>query len=194
MSHGRQEDTETDADTNEAEAESGVPAVNPLVAALEARVAELEAELVRNRAETHTVKVAFHQKVEEMASARERMERQAKLQDELRRGEVVTTFFEPVENLHRSIEAAKGQTVEAGLRMVHLQFMDALKRLGLEEVPGVGSPFNADVHEALATLPVPDAAQDGQVLQVYSTGYRLGTRLLRAARVVIGTFAGTTDG
>ena len=194
MSHGRQEDTETDVDTNAAEAESGVPAVNPLIAALEARIAELEAELVKTRAETHTIKVAFHQKVEEMASARERMERQAKLQDELRRGEVVTTFFEPVENLHRSIEAAKGQTVEAGLRMVHLQFMDALKRLGLEEVPGVGSPFNADVHEALATLPVPDAAQDGQVLQVYSTGYRLGTRLLRAARVVIGTFAGTTDG
>ena len=194
MSHGRQEDTETDADTNAAEAESGVPGVDPLVAALEGRVAELEAEFVKNRAETLTIKVAFHQKLEEMASARERMERQAKLQDELRRGEVVTTFFEPVENLHRSIEAAKGQTVEAGLRMVHLQFMDALKRLGLEEVPGVGSPFNADVHEALATLPVPDAAQDGQVLQVYSTGYRLGTRLLRAARVVIGAFAGTTDG
>ncbi len=194
MSHGRQEDTESDIDTSAAPSESEIPAVDPVVVALEARVAELEAEVVKARAETHAIKVAFHQKTEEMASARERMERQAKLQEELRRGEVVTTFFEPVENLHRSIEAGKGQPVEAGLRMVHLQFMDALKRLGLEEVPGVGTPFNADVHEALATLPVTDAAQDGKVLQVYSTGYRLGTRLVRAARVVIGAYAGTTDG
>jgi molecular chaperone GrpE len=192
MSHGRQEDTETNVDTPSPVEES--LAVDPVVAALEARIAELEAENAKVKAEVHAVKVAFHQKVEEMAGTRERMERQAKLQDELRRGEVVTTFFEPVENLHRSIEAAKGQTVEAGLRMVHLQFMEALKRLGLEEVPGVGSPFNADVHEALATVPVTDAAQDGKVLQVYSTGYRLGTRLVRAARVVIGAYAGTTDG
>jgi molecular chaperone GrpE len=132
------------------------------------------------------VSSAYQQKVDEIALVRDRLERQARLTEEIRRGEVVQSFFEPVENLHRSIEAAKGQPVESGLRMVHAQFLDALKRLGLEEVPGVGAPFNADMHEALATQPVDDPAMDGKVVQVYATGYRIGSRLIRAARVIIG--------
>ncbi|MEN9787493.1 MAG: hypothetical protein RLZZ299_2757 [Pseudomonadota bacterium] len=150
------------------------------------RILELEARL-------RTVSAAYQQKVEEVAQVRDRLERQARVQEELRRGEMVTTFFEPVENLLRSIDATRGQPAEQGLRMVHQQFMDALKRLGLEEVPGVGAPFNADTHEALATLPVHDPAQDGVVQQVYSTGYRLGARLVRPARVVIGAYTAPTE-
>jgi molecular chaperone GrpE len=70
--------------------------------------------------------------------------------------------------------------------MVHAQFMEALQRLGLEEVPGVGTPFSPEMHEAIQAVPVADAEQDGKVLQVYAKGYRLGTRLIRAAKVVVG--------
>lgn len=154
-------------------------AATPTEPAADQRIAELEARL-------RTVSAAYQQKVDEIALVRDRLERQARLTEEIRRGEVVQSFFEPVENLQRSIDAARGQPVETGLRMVHAQFLDALKRLGLEEVPGVGAPFNADVHEAIATQPVEDAALDGTVVQVYSTGYRIGTRLIRAARVIIG--------
>jgi molecular chaperone GrpE len=182
MSEPRSEDSlppETPDDT----APEVVPEADPSdAAALELRVAELEARL-------RSVSAAYQQKVEETALVRDRIERQARIAEEIRRGEVVQTFFEPVENLARSIEAAKGEPVESGLRMVHAQFLDALKRLGLEEVPGVGAPFNADIHEALATLPVQDPEQDGKVLQVYSHGYRIGSRLIRAARVVIGAYA-----
>jgi len=158
----------------------GDPRPDP-TAELQSRVQELEARL-------RTVSAAFREKQEEIHAVRDRLQRQAAVQEEIRRGEVVASLFEPVENLHRSIESVKGHSVEVGLRMVYQQFLDALKALGLEEVPGVGSKFDPNVHEAIATAPVGEAARDNTIVSVFSTGYRIGSRLVRPARVVIGSF------
>ena len=84
--------------------------------------------------------------------------------------------------------SAKGHSSEQGLRMVYGQFMGALHKLGLEEIPGVGAPFDPALHEAIATQPVPTEDQDGVVQAVFSAGYRIGKRLIRPARVVIGSY------
>ena len=151
-------------------------------AELHARIAELEGRL-------RTVSAAWREKQDEIAGTKERLQRQASVQEEIRRGEVVATLFDPVENLHRSIEAVRGHGAEAGLRMVYHQFLDSLKRLGLEEVPGVGSRFDPSVHEAIATAPVTDPGADNSVVNVFSAGYRIGSRLIRPARVVIGSYS-----
>lgn len=154
-----------------------------IAAAHEARIHELEARL-------RAVSAAFQQKQDEMAGVRDRLHRQAAVQEEIRRGEVVMNLFEPVENLLRSLDALKGHPAEQGLRMVYAQFMDALKRLGLEEVPGAGSRFDPNMHEALSVQPVDDKSKDNVVVAVFSTGYRFGNRLIRPARVVIGSYTG----
>jgi molecular chaperone GrpE (heat shock protein) len=174
---GRDENTATE-DAGEG---TGVGLVDDPMAAMESRVQELEARL-------RTVSAAYRQKQEEIDATKDRLARHAAVQEEIRRGEVVAQLFDPVENLLRSIEAMKGQPVEQGLRMIHGQFMDALKRLGLEEVPGVGSPFNPNLHEAIAQAPVTERDQDNRVLVVHQTGYRIGNRLIRPARVVIGSY------
>lgn len=171
-------ETEPEAPASEA-AEAEVP-VDLEKVQLQGRILELEARL-------RTVSAAFKEKQDEINATKERLVRQAQIEDEIRRGEVVTTLFEPVENLHRSIQAGRNlpDDMTAGLKMVHGEFMAALKKLGLEEVAGVGSAFDPTVHEAIATMPTSDKAQDNQVAQVYSSGYRIGKRLVRAARVVI---------
>lgn len=148
---------------------------------LQERVHELEARL-------RAVSAAWQEKQDEVGKIRERLQRQAQVQEEIRRGEVVMALFEPVENLLRSLDAVKGHSSEGGLRMVYGQFMEALQKLGLEEVPGVGSRFDPNLHEAIASVPVTDAAQDNTVLNVFSHGYRIGARLVRPARVVIGSY------
>lgn len=152
---------------------------------LQERVHELESRL-------RAVSAAWQEKQDEVGKIRERLQRQAQVQEEIRRGEVVTALFEPVENLLRSLDSVKGHSSEAGLRMVYGQFMEALKKLGLEEVPGVGSRFDPNLHEAIASVPVTDAAQDNMVLNVFSHGYRIGARLVRPARVVIGSYTAPT--
>jgi molecular chaperone GrpE (heat shock protein) len=162
--------------------EAGAPALVPdEVARLESRVQELEARL-------RTVSAAYRQKSDEIESVKRRLEDRAQMQEEIRRGEVVASLFDPVENLHRSLEASKGLPAEQGLRMVYQQFMTALHTLGLEEVPGVGAMFDPSLHEAIATQPVDRRDQDNVIQSVFSSGYRIGKRLIRPARVVIGSY------
>lgn len=194
MSQSRHDSTSDDTSPPASEAEArAVPGEEGVVVledtgaearAQEARIQELEARL-------RAVSAAYRQKQEEIDAVKDRLARHATIQEEIRRGEVVTALFEPVENLHRSLESLKGAPAEAGLRMVYQQFLEALKRLGLEEVPGVGALFDPNMHEAIATQPVETADQDNVVTQVYSSGYRIGNRLIRPARVVIGSYTQT---
>lgn len=173
-----------DAEVDVLGAERGEPEPGPdgADASLRAQVAALEARL-------RTVSAAWRQQQDEIASTKERLARQAALKEELRRGEVVGILFEPVENLRRAkdaIQRAAGADAVSGLDMVLHQFLDAFKKLGLEEVPGKGSRFDPTLHEAISAIPVADPALDGAVLEVFDTGYRIGSRLLKPARVVIG--------
>ncbi|MCK6506384.1 nucleotide exchange factor GrpE [Myxococcota bacterium] len=152
------------------------------VQALREQVAALEARL-------RQVSSAYKQQQDEISATKERLARQAALKEELRRGEVVGTLFEPVENLRRSLEAVKksaGGEAVTGLELVLQQFFDAFRKLGLEEVPGKGSRFDPNLHEAITAVPVTDPALDGVVIEVFDTGYRIGSRLLKPSRVVIG--------
>jgi molecular chaperone GrpE len=161
------------------------------------RIAELESELrlIREEAEgsiarLRAVSKAYADTQTEMKAYKERMEARAKLDSELRAYEHVKLFFEPVMNLRRSIRAseAEGSASELleGLRIVHQQFMDALTRLGLEEVPGEGAPFDPNLHHAIALSVVTDPALDGRILEVHTPGYAVKGHVLQAAHVVIG--------
>lgn len=171
----------------EAEADSVVPLEAPVpedpTAPLLARISELEARL-------RTVSAAYREKQDEIQLTKDRLTRQASAQEEIRRGEAVMAIFEPVENLGRSLQSLRTTAPEAvvGVEMVYGQFVTALKVLGLEEVPGEGAKFDPALHEAIASEPVADAARDNTVLRVFSHGYRIGTRLIRPARVVIGSY------
>jgi molecular chaperone GrpE len=160
-------------------------AEDPLLAQLAAQLADTEARL-------RAVSAAYREIQGEMVSFRQRNERLQEERDRLRRGEVVTGIFEPVQNLKRSLAAiaAMGlpEEVPEGLRMIVNQFMAALKKLGLEEIAGLGEPFDPSIHEALAVVPVTDAAQEGIVLQVYESGWRIGPQVIQPARVIIGAY------
>lgn len=141
-------------------------------------------------ARLRTVSAAYREQQEEMKASRERLERQGQVKEEMRRGEVVAALFDPFQNLRRSIEAMhKGASTEeavAGLEMVEKQTLQAFHQLGLEEVPGKGAIFDPNLHEAISIVPVTDAALDEVIVEVFSAGYRLGSRLIQPARVVIG--------
>ena len=108
------------------------------------------------------------------------------------KGDVVRSLFEPLQNLRRSVDAVGGAEVDSdlvsGLDMVVREFMSAFEGLGLEEVPGVGSVFDPEIHEALTVLPVTEPELDGKIVEVFSTGYRIGRSLLTPGKVIIGKF------
>ncbi len=90
-----------------------------------------------------------------------------------------------LDDLERALEAAnehEGARLEEGVRLVHRSLAAALEGGGLAEIETEGQ-FDPHVHEALLTQP--SEAPEGSVIQVLQKGYRLGSRVIRPARVVV---------
>jgi len=186
---GDEKQEESTLESPEAKAEDGgVTLVDPNPELTEAKmqVGELQARL-------RAVSAAYKQLQDDVEATKERLNRQAQFQRELQRGETVAKMFDPLDNLNRSIETVGEGDTKEGLQMVVGQFMGALKELGLEMLSPQGQIFDPNQHEALSVMPVEDADQDGVIIEVFSAGYRVGSRLLKPARVVIGKFDGGED-
>lgn len=82
----------------------------------------------------------------------------------------------------RTMEKA-GQ-VERGIYLIRSQIDDILKKRGLEKVSvKVGDEFDPMIAEAMAE--VPSDRPPGVIVEEIEPGYRLGDKILRAARVII---------
>jgi molecular chaperone GrpE len=81
-------------------------------------------------------------------------------------------------------EGGGSHHLTAGIRLVQLKMIDALRRTGIEPFSPKGEPFDPHLHEAVAQQPA-DGAEPGTVVEVVQNGYRLGDDVLRPARVVV---------
>lgn len=71
-----------------------------------------------------------------------------------------------------------------GVKMLAREFARMLEHEGLTPVGTVGEAFNPAYHEAVATEAVAGVAP-GAVARVVQTGYRLGDKVLRYAKVAV---------
>ena len=139
-----------------------------------------------------SISEAFRKKSEEVNATRKRLERQGEYKEAKTRGDVVSSVFEPFENLKRSITGLQNAEVDEshvqGLEMVKDEFWSSLQKLGLEEIPGKGSFFDPNIHQALTSMPVTDPNLNNIVVQVYGTGYRINDIVIKPAQVIVGMF------
>ena len=109
---------------------------------------------------------------------------------EQRTRKLLAGFLPVVDNLDRAIAAAKAhpQVSEllAGVELVRRQLLTSFETFGVRHAPARGVPFDPNRHEAIAVVPVTDAAQDGTVIDVMEEGYVIGEDTLRPARVAVG--------
>jgi len=66
------------------------------------------------------------------------------------------------------------------LKMIERQFLESLKRLGVEKFGKAGEEFDPMLHEALAKQ-----SEEHVVISVERSGYKLGTTIIRPAQVII---------
>ncbi len=116
--------------------------------------------------------------------AREQAEARARAQ-----GDVVRRLLEALDDLERvaGLEESDATVhdVVTGVHMVERKLQQELEVLGTERVAAEGEPFDPNFHEAIGALPVSEDAEPGTIAAVVQRGYRLGTTLLRPARVLV---------
>src|SRR5687767_4975184 len=71
-----------------------------------------------------------------------------------------------------------------GVTLIHRQWLELLRRRGVEPLDVVGQPFDPEWHEAVTDEPA-NGRPDGEITAELRRGYRIGTKLLRAALVKV---------
>ncbi|MCB9666565.1 MAG: nucleotide exchange factor GrpE [Myxococcales bacterium] len=102
--------------------------------------------------------------------------------------EALLELLPVIDNLERAVQAAHDthdiKSLLEGIHMVLRLFEDGAKRLGIKRLSTVGKSFDPNVHEALQQQPTADHPP-GTIVAEVQPGYVLGTRVLRAALVVV---------
>lgn len=93
-----------------------------------------------------------------------------------------------MDNLKRALSAIDGDkegSTYQGVSMTVEMFLKAFERHSVTPIaPEVGDAFDADWHEVVSAVPVPEAAPN-TIHDVLEVGYALNGRVLRAAMVVV---------
>ena len=90
-----------------------------------------------------------------------------------------------IEQLTVNVETEEGKQVTSiveGVQLVSKVMSDALKKHGVEKLPGKGEAFNPNFHNAIAKT-VDATLQQEMVVDEFVSGYRIGERILRTAMV-----------
>jgi molecular chaperone GrpE len=74
-----------------------------------------------------------------------------------------------------------------GVALIHDKLKSTLVSKGLDEVEvRAGDTFNADFAEAITQIPAPTDDLKGKIVDVLEKGYKLGDKIIRFPKVVIG--------
>ena len=92
---------------------------------------------------------------------------------------VLDTFDRAQEHL-KDIEEC--QTVKEGYEVAYKQLLEALKKVGLEEMDALGKTFDPNEHEAVTQIPTNDYEPDS-VAVVMQKGYKMDKKVVRPALV-----------
>ena len=104
--------------------------------------------------------------------------------------EVMISLLPILDDFDRaSVEIEKDLENETlkGVLLIKNKLFDSLKSKGLSLVDvKKGDEFNADDHEAVTQIPAPSKDMVGKIIDIIEKGYKLGEKVIRYPKVVIG--------
>lgn len=134
---------------------------------LEARIAELEDKNLRMMAEFDNYRRRTNkEKLDLMATAGER---------------IFTEMLPLVDDFERALAAIDDE----GVRLIYNKFIAFLDKNDVHAIETEGVDFNTDEHEAVTTFAAGEEKK-GKVIDCTQKGYKLGEKVIRFAKVVVG--------
>jgi len=144
---------------------------------LQAKVAELNDKLLRLYSEFDNYrKRTIKEKIEMSKTASEQL-----ITDLL-------PVMDDFERAAKSLEATDNVDVlKEGVQLIFVKFRSILTSRGLQEIKTMGEPFDTDHQEAIAHIPAPAEELKNRVVDELQKGYMLNEKVIRFAKVVVGS-------
>lgn len=105
--------------------------------------------------------------------------------------EIFKAILPVIDDFERGIKAMDtAQDIVAlkeGVDLIYNKMKNILIQKGLEPMETNGTIFNSDIHEAITNIPAPTEDLKGKVLDELEKGYLLNGKVIRFAKVVVGS-------
>lgn len=104
--------------------------------------------------------------------------------------ELMTVLLPILDDFDRGlaeIKKVKNKELFKGMELIKNKLSSTLTQKGLSEVETkTGDVFDAEIHEAITQIPAPSDDLKGKIIDVIERGYKLGDKVIRFPKVVIG--------
>lgn len=95
-----------------------------------------------------------------------------------------------VDDFERALKASEDSNdaaaIKEGMELIYKKLKKYMEQNGVKEMDPEEKDFDADKHEAISVVPVPDESQKGKILDTVEKGYMINDKVLRHAKVVVG--------
>ncbi len=153
------------------------------------KLEELQKELEESRAQVQRDKDDYLRLMAEFETFRRRSAEDRLSLIGSASADTIKGLLPVLDDCERAMKILEGSSDEAareGTALIYNKLMAYLKTKGLAVIEAKGQPFDTDFHEAVTQFPAPDESLKGKVIEVVQTGYTLGGKVIRYAKVVVG--------
>lgn len=105
--------------------------------------------------------------------------------------ELMTVMLPVLDDFERALshidEDKEAEELRKGVMLIYKKLLTTLEQKGLTKVEvNAGDTFDAEIHEAITQIPAPSKKMKGKIVDVVEKGYKLGDKIIRFPKVVIG--------
>ncbi|WP_422091749.1 nucleotide exchange factor GrpE [Tenacibaculum ovolyticum] len=105
--------------------------------------------------------------------------------------EVMTVLLPVLDDFERALlhieDDKEAEELRKGVLLIYQKMVSTLEQKGLTAIEvKAGDVFDAEVHQAITQIPAPSDDLKGKVVDCVEKGYKLGDKIIRHPKVVVG--------
>lgn len=158
------------------------------VGAVKAKMQKLRDELEKTKTERQEYLDGWQRSKADSINARKDLLATAERQGARAKESLIEDIIPALDGFDMAAGSSAWESVDAGWRsgidQIRNQLLDVLSRHGVERYGKIGEKFDHALHEAVEERD-DIAGDEGSVLRILRYGYKMGTRILRPAQVIV---------
>jgi len=104
--------------------------------------------------------------------------------------DIIVSLLPVLDDFERALKELEKNGADGlfkGVELIHYKFRETLRSKGLELIEvNPGDTFDAEIHEAITQIAASEKKFKGKIIDVIENGYRLGGKIIRYPKVVMG--------
>jgi molecular chaperone GrpE len=152
------------------------------------REQELLAQIEQLKAEKEELNNKYLRAQADLQNFRTRVNKEKEQMLKYSSQRAIEALLPVVDNFERAIaasqDAADVETLKQGIDMVFRQLQQVLEQEGVTTVPGVGEPFDPNMHQAVMQEDSSEY-ESGIIIEEFQKGYKLKDRVIRPSMVKV---------